>query len=352
MTKKKTCVGLLCGGQSAEHEVSLHTVKSAFHAINKDRYDVHVVGINRCGLWSHIPEALLEQDVEKMRVFLEQVTSSQKEFILGPPGQEGDYFDIIFPLIHGTNGEDGRLQGLLDMVGIPYVGAGVLGSAVGMDKDIMKRLLRDADIPIAPFRVLRKGEKSSFEEIKKELHIPLFVKPANAGSSVGVSKVRNEKEYKQALKEAFQFDEKILLEKSIEGREVECAVLGNDTPRSSVCGEVVFEDDFYGYDTKYSSTSNTRLVIPANIDSSLSEKIQTLAIQTFQILECLGLGRVDFFVEKEGHIFVNEINTLPGFTDKSMYPKLWEATGLSYEKLIDTLLSLVQERKEKTTRLF
>jgi len=259
--------------------------------------------------------------------------------------------DVIFPVLHGPFGEDGSMQGLLKLSGVPFVGAGVLGSAVGMDKDVMKRLLRDAGIKIGKFITLKNNEKVDFNKIKKELGLPIFIKPANMGSSVGVSKVRNENEFKKAVKKAFTFDVKIIIEEFINGREIECSVLGNDKPMASIPGEVIASHEFYSYNAKYIDENGATVQIPAKLEKNIQKKIQELAIKTFQVLNCEGLGRVDFFLKKNGEIFVNEINTLPGFTNISMYQKLWAASGIPQNKLLDRLIDLAIERFNKEQKL-
>ncbi|MBP9711450.1 MAG: D-alanine--D-alanine ligase [Candidatus Pacebacteria bacterium] len=317
MAKRKIKVGILSGGKSAEHDVSLVSARNVLQALDQKKYDITAIEIGRDGNFD-----------------LELVKS----------------FDVIFPVLHGPFGEDGSMQGLLKLAGVPFVGPGVLGSAVGMDKDFMKRLLRDAGIPIGKFVAIRKGEKINFNTIKKELILPMFIKPANMGSSVGISKVRNEKEFKKALATAFLFDTKVVIEEFIDGREIECALLGNDLPMASVPGEIIAGQDFYSYDAKYND-SNSVSVIPAQIDKKTAKKVQEIAIKTFQVLGCEGLSRVDVFLKKNGEILVNEINTLPGFTDISMYPKMWEASGLPVSKLLDRLVELAFERFDRDANL-
>ena len=313
----KLKIGVLFGGKSAEHEVSLQSARNVIEGLDRSRYQITKIKINKSGKF---PFNILKK------------------------------FDVIFPVLHGPFGEDGSMQGLLKLAGIPYVGAGVLGSAVGMDKDAMKRLLRDAGLPIGKFLTFRLGDKVSFNKIKKELGSPLFIKPANMGSSVGVSKVRNESEFKKAVTEAFKFDTKIIIEEFIKGREIECAVLGNNNPMASIPGEIIANQEFYSYDAKYIDEGSVA-EIPAKIDKKTARKIQELAIKTFQALNCEGMGRVDFFLKKNGRVFVNEINTIPGFTNISMYPKLWEASGIPLPKLLDRLIGLAIERFEKEQKL-
>ncbi len=356
---KKIRVGILFGGKSAEHEVSLRSARNVADAISKDKYGLVLIGIDKNGHW------LLKNNsdflLSKANQSIPTLVKGGKEVALIPEsgggiervGQTGEKarVDVVFPILHGPFGEDGTVQGLLKLADVPFVGAGVLGSAVGMDKYVMKRLLRDASIPIAKFLMFRTGEKIDFKKIKKELGLPLFIKPANMGSSVGVSKVRDEKEFKRAVKEAFTFDTKIVIEECVRGREIECGILGNEKPIASVPGEVIVRDDFYSYEAKYIDEDGARLEIPAKLDKKTATRIQELALKTFITLECSGLGRVDFFLKDNGEILVNEINTLPGFTSISMYPKLFEASGISYSELIDRLITLAIERHKKEKQL-
>jgi D-alanine-D-alanine ligase len=259
---------------------------------------------------------------------------------------------VVFPILHGPFGEDGTIQGFLKLADIPFVGPGVLGSAVGMDKDAMKRLLRDAGVPIGKFLTVKSHERvPAFAEVEAALGKPVFIKPANMGSSVGISKVHDEGEYAAAIQDAFQFDTKIIIEEFIPGREIECAVLGNEEPAASSPGEVIPSHEFYSYDAKYLDENGAMLKIPAQLDGQTTKKIQQLAIQTFQTLCCEGLSRVDFFLKESGEIMVNEINTMPGFTRISMYPKMWETAGITYTELITRLIELAISRYEKERRL-
>lgn len=344
--QKKIRVAILFGGRSTEHEVSIQSARNIVRALDASRYEVVLIGVDKCGTW--IP-------FDETQLFLANEVSfpkkeSDSDIVSTQYGFDREKLlktiDVVFPALHGSFGEDGTLQGFLTLADIPFVGAGVLGSAIGMDKDVSKRLLRDSGIPVARFLVCKRHEKEnfSFEKLKHELGVPFFIKPANLGSSVGVAKVHNEKEFRIALDVAFSYDEKILAEEYIRGREIECAVLGNETPRVSVCGEIVSHHSFYSYEAKYLDTNGATLIIPAEISESLSQKIQMLAQKVFEVLCCEGMARVDFFVTDDERVFVNEINTIPGFTSVSMYPKLWEASGVSYEKLIDTLIELARER--------
>jgi D-alanine-D-alanine ligase len=358
--EKKINVGILFGGKSAEHEVSLQSAKNVFDAINREKYTPILIGIDKTGRWllNNESKFLLDSgDPRKIRL-----DQAGKPVALVPecngalsllPGQgDSRKLDVIFPILHGPFGEDGTVQGLLKLADIPFVGAGVLGSAAGMDKDVMKRLLRDAGLPIGAFISLRSHEAvPDFAQVTAKLGLPFFIKPANMGSSVGVSKVHSEDEYRAAVRNAFVYDRKIILEEFIKGREIECAVLGNEEPRASVPGEVIASHDheFYSYDAKYLDENGAALRIPAQLPPETVQKIQDLAVRTFKVLECEGLGRVDFFLREDGPgtVIVNEINTMPGFTRISMYPKLWGASGISYADLIDSLITLAVKRYEK-----
>lgn len=344
--KRKIRVGILFGGKSAEHEVSIMSARNVAAALDTSIYEPVLIGINKHGLW--LPPATLKAFLSSGRA-LKTTALIPKKYSY--PSELQKTVDVVFPILHGPYGEDGTVQGFLKLANVPFVGAGVLGSAVGMDKDVMKRLLRDARVPVAKDIVVHSGEKISFKKPVNELRLPFFIKPANMGSSIGTSKVRNEKEFKDALREAFRFDTKILIEEFIKGRQIECAVLGNEKPIVSVLGEIVVHHDFYSYEAKYLDPNGASLKIPAKLPKNVARKIQELAIQTFKTLCCEGMGRVDFFVTYSGRIYVNEINTIPGFTNISMYPKLWEASSISYSKLLDKLIGLAIERFKKQQKL-
>jgi D-alanine-D-alanine ligase len=278
------------------------------------------------------------------------IPGKQEEQLVQLSGQQSPgALDVVFPILHGPFGEDGTVQGLLKLANIPFVGAGVLGSAVGMDKDVMKRLLRDAGIPIARFIVLNKysAPEVDFDDARGQLGLPLFIKPANLGSSVGIHKVRDREEFDRAVRDAFKYDNKVLIEECIVGREIECSVLGNDQPVASVLGEILPRHEFYSYEAKYLDESGAVLEIPAKVPPEISDRIREVAIKTFSVLCCEGMARVDFFLRNGEEIIVNEINTIPGFTRISMYPKLWEASGLPYGELIDKLIGLALEKFER-----
>jgi D-alanine-D-alanine ligase len=354
---KKLTVALLFGGKSGEHEVSLRSATSVLKALDRRKYNVIPIGITKDGQWRSDPRLLeaefpaILQSGSSVLLPAEPRQNHSIEVQSRDRGLVKANVDVVVPVLHGTFGEDGTIQGLLDMANIPYVGAGVLGSAVGMDKDVMKRLLQQAGLPIVEFITLLDkhwaGQRDSLtSKIESQCGYPCFVKPANLGSSVGISKVRNREELGSAIELAAQFDRKIVVEEGIDAREVECSVLGNDEPQASVPGEIIPSHEFYDYEAKYLDESS-QLIIPARLSEEQTKTIQELAIKTFLVTECSGMARVDFFVErKTGRILVNEINTIPGFTSISMYPKLWEASGISYSELIDRLIQLAIERHQ------
>ena len=353
----KLRVGIVFGGKSAEHEVSLQSAKNIVEAIDKTRFEVVLLGIDKQGQW-HISDAqnylLNAHDPAHIALRPSDITlahipgKAHQQMINAASGQPLDAIDVIFPIVHGTLGEDGSLQGMLRMANLPFVGSDVLGSAACMDKDVTKRLLRDAGLSIAPFVTLtrRTRDNFSFDEIKAKLGLPLFVKPANQGSSVGVSKVNSAEQYQQAVALAFEFDHKVVVEQGIKGREIECAVLGNDDPQASTCGEIVLNSEFYAYDTKYIDDNGAKVVVPAAISAEVNDKIRHVAIEAYQTLGCSGMARVDVFLTENNDVVINEINTLPGFTNISMYPKLWQASGLDYTSLITRLIELALERHQ------
>jgi D-alanine-D-alanine ligase len=353
MPNQKIKVGILFGGKSAEHEVSLQSAKNVFDAIDKSKYEPFLIGIDKSGKWllNQQSEFLLNANDPK----LIKLNQASDQVVLAPQsnGQIANLnqstislkIDVVFPILHGPFGEDGTVQGLLKLANIPFVGASILGSAVGMDKEIMKKLLRDAGIKIGKFITLRHYEKlPNYSDITNTLGSPFFIKPANMGSSVGISKIHNEAEYLTGIKNAFQYDTKIMLEEYIKGREMECAILGNENPRASVVGEIITNHKFYSYEAKYIDEKGAKLEIPAKIPADTAELIRSTALQVFKTLNCEGLARVDFFLKENNDIVVNEINTMPGFTKISMYPELWEASGIDYTKLIDQLIQLAIER--------
>jgi D-alanine-D-alanine ligase len=386
----KIRVGVLFGGRSGEHEISLLSAASVLKYIDKKKYEVVPIGITKEGRWltaAHAEQLLRgeHKDESRLRAGDPQATTSaavlaKGEGVLVPPEPadggslvpfETDArqvspahtiaVDVIFPVLHGTFGEDGTIQGLLELADIAYVGAGVLGSSAGMDKDVMKSLFKSAGLPIVKHvTMLRSGwEKDPVKarkEIEKKLKYPVFVKPANLGSSVGISKVHDRSELDGAMYEAAKYDRKIVIEEGVGGgkhgkaREIECSVLGNDDPIASVPGEIVPAAEFYDYNAKYVD-EGSKLVIPAKLSKKKQKEVQEMAMAAFKAIDCSGLGRVDFLLDpKTEKLYLNEINTMPGFTSISMYPKLWEASGIKYPELIDRLIQLGLERYAEKKR--
>lgn len=379
MADARPRVGVLFGGESPEHEVSLRSAKNVIEAIDRERYDIVLIGIDRRGRWHladesrflrhasdprrirlpHAPVRLALTPGRRPRIVSVAPTGSEDPGEGRPEPAELPELDVVFPVLHGPFGEDGTVQGLLRLAHLPFVGPGILGSAVCMDKDVAKRLLRDAGIPVAPFiTVLSRPEAPSWDEAVAALDAPIFVKPANMGSSVGVSKVETDADYRRALDEAFSFDTKVLLERTIRGREIEISVLGNETPEASIPGEIAPTHAFYSYEAKYLDHDGADLLIPADLDAETTARARDIAVRAFRTLCCEGMARVDLFLATRacgalpaGSLVVNEINTLPGFTRISMYPKLWDATGVSYPELINRLIGLAIERAERDERL-
>ena len=349
---KKITIGLISGGTSGEHEVSLISAYNIQAALDREKYDVLLIGIDKNGAWflGSTPEFLENvEDVHQVKFNTEKLALlPQKNLARNETsGSELAKVDVYFPITHGKLGEDGALQGLLELLGKPYVGADVYGSAICMDKDVTKRLLMERGIPVARYMLLRNQEELPFTDAVLELGETLFVKPCREGSSLGVSKVRTVEEYLTALQEAFAVDSKVLVEESISGREIESSVLGNDKPEAApILGEIVPLREFYSYEAKYVDEDGAELVIPAEIDSEVSMQIRKTAVEAFQLTECRSMARVDFFLRADNSFILNEINTLPGFTNISMYPKLWEASGLSYSELLDRLIELALEYRK------
>jgi len=351
MTKKH--ILLFCGGQSSEHEVSLRSAANVCKALDPDQFDVSVIGIDHHGNWHQLDKQILLDHTGMQSVESKPCEHSELAIKIGDQknllqsGQKAlmmQAVDMVFPVLHGQNGEDGTIQGLLRLANLACVGSGVLGSSVCMDKDVAKRLLRDAGLPIVDFVTVRDNQVVDFDEMVSTLGLPFFVKPCNAGSSVGVSKVKTRADFLPALQKAFSHDRKVIIEKAIVGQEIECAVLGNDEPKASILGEIIPRGEFYSYEAKYIDDDSAILQVPANLNEEMTCKIQEYAIAAFKTLECCDLARVDFFVSKDQQIFINEVNTMPGFTSISMYPRLWQASGLSYAALIEQLIELASVR--------
>lgn len=338
---------VIFGGKSGEHEISRRSCASVLEKIRTDNYNIIKIGITKEGQWlkteanaEEIKNGSWEQ-LNNMKAILSPDTSDRGILVFENGGFTLIKIDVIFPIIHGSYCEDGCIQGLFELSDIPYVGAGVLASAVGMDKGLAKLVFEKAGIPQADWLVIKKSELSDAgEKIEKKFNYPVFVKPCNAGSSLGAGKVKNPDELMSALYEAAKFDSRILVEEYINAREIECAVLGNENPKASCPGEVAPTAEFYDYDAKYIDNTS-ELIIPAALEQNVSDTIRSYGIRAYKALGCRGLSRVDFFIRREtGEIYLNEINTLPGFTSISMYPKLWEASGIPYSKLIDELILL------------
>ena len=359
---KKIRVIILFGGRSAEHEVSLLSARNVFLALDRERFEPLLVGIDKQGHWRIEPEKTLLDATGDPRL-LKLVAAGRELAVPVHPGGKAlsnadgtpPLFasdDVVFPALHGTYGEDGTVQGLLELADIAYVGPGHLGSAIGMDKDVAKRLLEQAAIPVVPWRTVTthamKRDAARCLALASELGFPAFVKPANAGSSVGVSKVKSAAELEAALLAAFTFDTKVLVEAAVNAREIECAVLGNDEPVASMPAEIVVhhKDGFYSYDAKYVDADGADALIPADLPPATTARVRGMAVDTFRALELAGMSRVDFFLDKvKGDLYVNEVNTIPGFTAISMYPKMWEASGVPKKELVSRLIDLAIERR-------
>jgi D-alanine-D-alanine ligase len=357
-SKKKLRVGVIFGGQSGEHEVSLTSAKGIMQAIDKNKYEVVPIGITKQGQWltggnvhQQLLEAAAEHPLIEDHVTREESSAEETLPILALGVTETGPLDVVFPVLHGPLGEDGAVQGFFELVGVPYVGASVMASAVGMDKAIAKDIFRAHGLPIVTHRVfLRKqwqiDPDTVISECEAAMSYPMFVKPANLGSSVGIHKAKNRAGLQAGLDDAARYDRKLIVEQGLDAREIEVSVLGNDTPIASVPGEIVPSREFYSYAAKYLD-NESELLIPAPLSPEHTELIQELAVMAFKVLDCSGLARCDFLLDKEtGEVFINELNTMPGFTPISMFPKLWEASGISYRELIDRLIELALERHE------
>ena len=367
----KTRIGIIFGGRSGEHEVSVRSAKTVINQIDLDRYDVVPIAIGKDGNWLSPLESmsLLPSDAgEKLKESAGSYTG-EAVALIGDTKYKGltnlrnnensAMLDVVFPVLHGTYGEDGTIQGLLEMADIPYIGCGVLASACGMDKVFMKSLFRDSDLPMCKYVWFLRGEwerntDAVIKQTESKLGYPCFVKPANLGSSVGVSKATDEKSLREAIALAAEYDRKIIVEEGLDIREIECAVIGYETPRASLPGEYIIKADdkkFLDYEEKYAGTGNNEFVVPAFISDELSVKIQQMAITAFRAVDGSGLARVDFFLRNDtGALLINEINTLPGLTDASGFPKMWAGTGLDFPQLIDELVKLAFERHADKSR--
>ena len=356
----KLRVGIIFGGRSGEHEVSLVSATSVINALDKEKYELIPIGITQSGRWLSSGNALqllkskngLEKEPER---FL--APEPNRQALVSINGESDSRLDVVFPIVHGTYGEDGTLQGLLELANIPYVGAGVLGSALGMDKIVQKKIYEREGIPVSKYLSFLSSEctssaKTIVKSVERELKYPVFTKPANTGSSVGISKAHNKGELLEGLAAAACYDRKVVVEQGVKNaREIECAVLGNDEPIASVPGEIIPSNEFYDYDAKYVDGKSTA-VIPAELPKKVVKEIQRTAVRAFKVLDLAGMARVDFFVTRnKNRIYLNEVNTIPGFTSISMYPKMWEASGISYSELLDRLIILAIERHREKNAL-
>lgn len=355
MENKRNLV-LLYGGKSAEHEISLISAKYIFNIADKEKFHIILVGITHDGTW------FLQDPIDpngplniatrpENEVSLISVKDKPRLNVINQ--QQQLPVDVVFPVLHGTYGEDGTIQGLLRMVNAPFVGADVLSTTLCMDKDMMKRILFQSELPTCQYIPVKYSELATLDvdHIIETLQLPCFVKPANMGSSVGISKANSKQALVDAINDAFKYDQKIIIEQNIEGQEIECAVLGNDNPKASIPGEIVTHHEFYSYEAKYVDAKGADLHIPANLSKETTEKVRQLAVKAFKALDCEGMARVDFFVTPDQAIYINELNTIPGFTAISMYPKMWQATGISGEALVQQLLDLALEKFDRQQSL-
>ncbi len=370
MARKRLRIGLIFGGRSGEHEVSLASATSVMANLDREKYEVVPIGITKEGGWllGTEPARLMAAEQHINHTENTETETTTAVTLTGDPRmrrliplesgeqlQDNGALDVIFPVLHGTYGEDGTLQGLLDMADVPYVGCGVLGSALGMDKEKMKMVFQAVGLPSVDYLVYRRNEwerspTTIMDAIEQRLGYPCFVKPVNLGSSVGINKAHDRAELEHAINVAAEYDRKIIIDRGINCRELECAVLGNDEPLASVVGEVIASNEFYDYHAKYID-NKSQVIIPADIPQATAEEVRRQAVTAFLALDLSGLARVDFFLEKEsGQVYINEVNTMPGFTQISMYPKLWEASGLTYAQLLDRLVELAIERHQEKQR--
>jgi D-alanine-D-alanine ligase len=368
---KKLRIGVIFGGRSGEHEVSVRSARSVIDALDKSKYEVVPIAITKEGNWLAPAAAAELLPAETQARLSAQVLGTSREdvAIVGDPSRSGlvklgedqsrrDRIDVVIPVLHGTYGEDGTLQGLLEMASIPFVGCGTLASSCGMDKVTMKALFKEAGLPICRHTWLLRSEWDAnqakvLRRVKREIGFPCFVKPANLGSSVGVSKATDRASLVKAIELAARYDRKIMVEELVDGREIECGVIGNDEPQASLPGEYIIHEQsarFLDYTEKYSGTGNNEFIVPARISKSTIKRIQKMAAIAYKAIDASGLSRVDFFLKPDGELLVNEVNTLPGLTDVSGFPKMWEATGIPFTKVIDHLIELALERHRERSR--
>ncbi|MCY8612502.1 D-alanine--D-alanine ligase [Bacillus haynesii] len=356
----KTRLGLVYGGKSAEHNVSLQTALAVTKALDTEKFDIHPIYITEKGEWVRGPQ--LTEPVSNVKMLQFEQTGQtfspavlNRDMFPGEADVKEDSIDVVFPLLHGPNGEDGTIQGMLELLNVPYVGNGVLASSAGMDKVVMKHLFAQAGLDQAKYvsfvkKTWSQSKEESYDQVEAKLGYPCFVKPANLGSSVGISKCRNREELDQAFELAFQYDRKIVVEEGVIGREIELGVLGNDEPVCSVAGEIAPKKDFYDYKAKYED-GDTDLIIPASLTEDEYETMRSMAVKAFQAIDGSGLVRADFFLTNEGRVLINEVNTMPGFTPFSMFPLLWKQSGVEYAELIEKLVALAIERHEEKQQI-
>jgi D-alanine-D-alanine ligase len=351
LSMPKLKVALLYGGRSVEHGVSINSARNIEAYIDKNQFEVYCIGISKSGTWHLTPT--VDKNMEQHAALQLTLNPSAPSFTQS----EGKEFcvDVAFPVLHGTDGEDGSIQGLLKAMDLPVVGTGVLGSAVSMSKLVTKQLLVQAGIPVSPFIHFNYSdrEKISFEAVREKLGLPFMVKSASLGSSVGVSKVKQQSEFQAAVDDAFRYDDCVIFEMFIKGRELECAILGNDPPQASLPGEILVSKnyDFYTFDAKYVDSEAVKIDVPARIDAKISDEIRNICIKTYQVMHCEDFARIDLFLSHEGKIFINEINTIPGFTNSSMYPMMWKEQGVSFTQLITKLIELSLDRFRQSKRI-
>jgi D-alanine-D-alanine ligase len=351
MPKKKK-VAILYGGRSVEHAVSVNSARNIFEFLDKSKFEPLPIGISKSGQW-FLTEGV-SKDIQKGQTLGLSLNAGKPTFLLEKSGEKFSV-DILFPVLHGTDGEDGSIQGLIKAMDLPMVGTGVLGSSLSMNKIVAKRLMREAGLPVTDFVTFRYDEKDkvSFTALSKKLGLPFMVKAASLGSSVGVAKVKSKKDFAAAVEEAFKYDDEMLAEQYITGREIECAVLGNNPPEASQPGEIVISKnyEFYTFDAKYVDPDAVRIDVPAKLPKAIAEKIRKASVKAYEALHCKDFSRIDLFLDKKGNIFINEINTIPGFTNSSMYPMMWKERGVSFAELITRLLTLAQERYDRGKRI-
>ena len=348
MIKKK--VAILFGGRSVEHGVSINSARNIFEYIDRERFEPVPIGISTRGTWYLTTS--VSKDIEQGQPLSLSLNASKPTWKTSDKAIE---FDVAFPVLHGTDGEDGSIQGVFKAMSVPMVGTGVLGSSVSMNKLTSKRLMEKAGIPVAPYLTYSFAEKSSmsFETISSKLGLPFMVKATSLGSSVGISKVKEKKDFLPAVEDAFRYDNQVMVEKYIKGREIECAILGNNPPEASLPGEIVISDryEFYTFDAKYVDNTAVNIVVPAKLEPSIQEEIRRLSVKTYQAVHCEDFARIDLFYADDGNIYINEINTIPGFTNSSMYPMMWKERGVSFTDLISKLIDLCVERDERSKRV-